>query len=168
VTLPKEPNTGKEESSAWGDCPPSPDADFTLARLNDQICWYDKEAGHNNLGHKTLRVASLSAAAAIPVLTALSVSPIAAAALGAGIVAVEGIQELFQFQRNWVAFGATREALKHEKFLYLAAAGSYARSQDPHRLLAERLEALVGQETVAWASTEQASDEAPNRPPDRL
>ncbi len=141
------------------DASPAMPVDPTLDRLNSQIDWYDKESNQNNRWHKLLRVTSLIAAAAIPVLTALSVPAGAAAALGGAIVALEGIQGLFQFQRNWIAFGATRESLKHEKYLYLASAGAYRQSRDRHRLLAERVETLVARETSDWASVQQFDDQ---------
>jgi hypothetical protein len=47
---------------------------------------------------------------------------------------------------------ATSEALKHEKFLYLAHAGTYATAANPDALLAERIEGRVSQEHASWAS----------------
>ena len=41
------------------------------------------------------------------------------------------------------------EALRHEKYLYLAGAGPYA-DDDRERILAERLEGLVSQEHATW------------------
>jgi len=49
------------------------------------------------------------------------------------------------------------EALKHEKFLYLAAAGPYATATNAHTLLAERVESLVSQEHAKWASGQEQS-----------
>jgi len=153
-----EPTTPKGGTFPSADGPPHPESDVTLDRLNDQIRWYEGEARRNNIAHKTLRVASLAAAATIPVLAALNVSSAVAAALGAGIVAAEGVQGLFQFHRDWVAFAATGEALKREKFLYLASAGRYRGAKDAHRLLAEQVEALVAQETSDWSSLEHVGD----------
>ena len=69
------------------------------------------------------------------------------------IVILEGLQQLFQFQQNWIAYRGTAEALKHEKYLYLVNAGDYARAERRDALLAELLEGLVSQEHAAWAST---------------
>jgi Protein of unknown function (DUF4231) len=46
----------------------------------------------------------------------------------------------FQFQQNWLAYRGTAEALKHEQFLSLAAAGPYADAERADALLAERVE----------------------------
>ena len=50
------------------------------------------------------------------------------------------------------ASSSTSEALKHEKFLYLAHAGTYATAANPEALLAERIEGRVSQEHASWAS----------------
>jgi len=127
---------------------------LTLARLDDQICWYDQEARDNNLYAKISKFVGIAAAALIPVVTALSSAPAVIAAFGAAAVIAQATQELGQFQRNWVTFGAAREALKHERYLYLARAGDYGPSaKDPVRLLAVRVERIVGRETSGWATS---------------
>ena len=67
------------------------------------------------------------------------------------IPAGEGLQQLQQYQQNWITYRATCERLKHEKFLFAARAGPYA-SSEPEALLAERVESLVSQEHAAWVS----------------
>jgi hypothetical protein len=79
----------------------------------------------------------------------------ATAGLGVFIVVAEGLQQLYRFQSNWIAYRSTSEALKHEKLLYLAKAGIYAIANDAHALLAERIESLVSQEHAKWASTQE-------------
>jgi hypothetical protein len=63
--------------------------------------------------------------------------------LGALIAIVKGVQQLNQYHADWISYRSTCEALKHEKFLYLAKAGPYAVATDPRVLLAERIEALL-------------------------
>jgi hypothetical protein len=76
-------------------------------------------------------------------------------ALGATVVILEGFQQLFQYQQNWITYRSTCEALKHEKFLYLADAGPYAHSKRKNALLAERVEGLVSQEHARWTSAQE-------------
>jgi hypothetical protein len=76
--------------------------------------------------------------------------------LGALIAIIEGIQQLNQYQTNWITYRSTCEALKHEKYLYLGKAGPYATAPDAHALLAERTETLVSQEHAKWASLHEA------------
>ena len=81
------------------------------------------------------------------------------AVLAAVVVVLEGIQQLFQWQTNWVLYRSTAEALKHEKFLFLSCAGPYA-TADRLRVLAERVEGLVSQEHAKWTQgREQAEPE---------
>ena len=81
------------------------------------------------------------------------------AGLGALVVVVQGLQEVFQFQANWVTFGRTKEQLKRELALYQADAGPYARTTDPERLLAERTEAVAATELDTWAESQRSDQE---------
>jgi hypothetical protein len=67
------------------------------------------------------------------------------AALGVIVVVLEGVQHLNQYQKTWLDYRSTAEALKHEKFLFLADAGPYANVEDKRARLAERIEELVTQ-----------------------
>jgi hypothetical protein len=138
-------------------------ADATLERLEDQITWYDGRSGESQRHYKRLKVVVIATAALIPVISAVQVPDIAPAgpptwvlgALGALIGILEGIQQVGQYHANWISYRSTCEALKHEKYLYLAKAGPYAVVSDPHTLLAERIESLVSQEHAKWASAQE-------------
>lgn len=136
---PGEEPAARAESPAW-------------ARLEDQIAWYDAQSGHNQHWFKRLKVLEIGVAAAIPVAAALDAPIWLVGGGGALIVAVEGLQQLQQYQQTWTAYRSTCERLKHEKFLFLAQAGPYARAKKPEGLLAERVEGLVSQEHAAWVS----------------
>jgi hypothetical protein len=131
--------------------------DQVMARLDDQIGWYSRAATRNRRGHWTLRIASLTMAAAIPLTVLLEQPSVLAALLGAGIVVVEGAHELFRLQQNWTSYRATAEALKHEKYLFLAGAGPYRDEANPRPLLAERIEALISGETAQWVALQQST-----------
>lgn len=133
-----------------------PAADPTMERLDSQLGWYDRNSRRAQLLFKWLKAIQIGAAASIPVLTVMDVSPWVAAALGALIVALEGVLQLNQYQSIWITYRSTAESLKHEKYLHLAKAGPYARARNPHALLAERVEALVSQEHAKWISVEEA------------
>ena len=74
------------------------------------------------------------------------------ATLGLAVLVIEAIQQLNQDQQNWIAYRSTCEALKHEKYLYLAGAGPYADTGNENRivLLADRIEGLISQEHAKW------------------
>ncbi len=126
--------------------PPDSDA---WTRLEDQLGWYEHASAHCKRWFHTLKVLQLLIAAAIPVCATLGASVEAAGTLGAVIVVLEGLQQLFQYQQNWTGYRATAEALKHEKFLYLSHAGPYRTGADRDALLAERVEARVSTEHAA-------------------
>jgi len=126
-----------------------------LERVRDQIGWYDRKSQHNQRWFKALKTCQIVAAAAIPVAATASVSDWLIGAAGALIVVLESLQQLQQYQQNWITYRATCERLKHEKFLYVARAGPYAAAGDPDVLLAERVESLVSQEHAAWAANRE-------------
>jgi hypothetical protein len=124
-------------------------------RLEEQIAWYSRGARRNKRHYMRIKVVQIVSAAAIPVLAATDLPTWVAGGLGALIVVLESVQQLFQFHSNWTHYRSTSEALKHEKYLFLAHAGSYAAAPNPEALLAERIEGRVSQEHATWASEQQ-------------
>jgi hypothetical protein len=146
-----EPRTARHGAAAL---PPAWD------RLEDQLGWYDRKSLAAQRGYKRLKSAELVVAAVVPVLAALSAPAAITASLAAVVVVAEGVIQLNQWQTTWVLYRATAEALKHEKYLYLAEAGPYS-GADRDRVLAERVEGLVSQEHAKW--TEARSQEGESR-----
>jgi len=151
--------------------PANPSVDqTTMARLEEQINWYDAKSSHCQRNYKRIKLIEIIAAALIPFVAALQVSDsdsrarlpigVLTAGLGVLITILEGVLQLYQYQQIWIAYRATAEALSHEKFIYLAKGGPYATSTDPHALLAERIEALGSQENSKWASLVQQEQKA--------
>ena len=80
------------------------------------------------------------------------------AILGLLVLIIEAVQQLNQDQQNWIAYRSTCEALKHEKYLYLAVAGPYANAENRETriaLLADRIEGLISQEHAKWVSAQE-------------
>jgi hypothetical protein len=96
-------------------------------------------------------------AASLPVVAAVHSPVWVTGGLAAVIVVLEGAQHLYQFQEHWITYRSTAEALKHERYLYLAQAGSYA-GDDRHGQLAERLEGLISQEHAKWTISHRSSE----------
>ena len=124
-------------------------------RLETQIKWYGSHARSNKRWYMRIKLVQIVSAAVIPVIAAADLAVWIAGALGALVVVLESVQQLFQFHSNWTSYRSTAESLKHEKFLYVAGAGAYATAKDPAALLAERVEGRVSQEHAAWASEQQ-------------
>jgi hypothetical protein len=131
-------------------------------RLDEQIHWYDRRSRSSKRWYIRLKVVQIVTAAAIPVLaTAWPTEAWIGGAMGATIVILEGLQQLLQLHSNWTQYRSTCEGLRHEKYLWMAHAGPYARSQHPDALLAERVEGLVSQEQTAWSSTQRERTSQP-------
>jgi hypothetical protein len=132
----------------------------TFERLEDQIRYYDEKSNFNHRRFKLIKGAQLLSAAAIPVIATLDFPAAVAAALGALVVVLEGFQQLNQYQQNWSSFRSTAEALKHEKYLYLAGAGPYRHTKRAVPLLADRIEGLISQEHAKWVSAREEAAHA--------
>lgn len=130
-------------------------ANPTIQRLEDQIRWYDRKSGQNQRTFKWLKGITLVSGVLVPAVAYLKWGPTVAGGLGVLIVITEGMQQLNQYQANWIAYRSTAEALKHEKYLYLAGAGPYADLQHPLAVLAERVESLVSKEHAKWVSAQE-------------
>lgn len=128
--------------------------DPTWDRLEDQIHWYDSKSSDSQRRYKWLKLLELAVAAALPVVAGVGSPVLLTGALAAVIVVLEGAQHLYQFQERWITYRSTAEALKHERYLYLAKAGPYLRA-DRHQQLAERIEGLISQEHAKWTSSQQ-------------
>lgn len=146
-------------------------ADPNIKRIQEQIDWYDKKSSMYQKRYKRIKIVEIIAAALVPFLSALHFSdptvlfPFTSmrfatvigtftALLGVLITILESILQLEQYQKNWVTYRATCEALIHEKFTYIAGAGVYAAAAatNPHQLLVERAETIGSQENMKWTS----------------
>jgi hypothetical protein len=141
---------------------PDPKTDPIFERLESQIDWYDRKSRAARRTFKRIKVIEILAAAAIPFLAALSFryDKLVTAGLGVLITVLEGLLHLNQYQQNWTTYRSTCEALKHEKYVYLANAGPYATAAAPHAMLAERIESTVSQEHAQWSSIQQQAGKA--------
>ena len=128
--------------------------EITLARLEDQINWYDRKSATSRIWHLRLKIGTLLCAGAIPFSAAIGADAYVGGGLGLLVVIIEGLQQLFQFHDNWVSYRGTCESLKHEKYLFLALAGPYASAESPQRMLAERVEGTVSVENAKWVAQE--------------
>lgn len=126
--------------------------DPTMQRLEEQIDWYDQRSMSNQRAFKWVKGIEIATAALIPFSAGAGAPAVVTGGLGILVVILEGLQQLNQFQHNWITYRSTCEALKHEKYLYLAKAGPYATVEDAHALLAERVESLISQEHAKWVA----------------
>ena len=131
---------------------PNPRA-IVLERLDSQIEWYNRKSDSSKRWYATLKTLQMLMTALIP-LTSIFGGESAgkcAAVLGALAIVSEGLLQLWRHHENWINFRSTAEALKHEKYLFSAHAGPYADLENKEiRVLAERVEGLISQESGRW------------------
>lgn len=134
----------------------------TLERLEDQIGWYDRKSLAAQRHYKVLKLVQIVSAAGLPLIAVFDLPEPekAAAVLGLIVLVLEGAQQLYQYQQNWTSYRSTCEALKHEKYLYLAGAGPYAGAKEGLVLLADRIEGLISQEHAKWVSVQDQAAKA--------
>jgi hypothetical protein len=132
--------------------------------LKIRLVGMTEESIANQRYFKGIKMVEIVAAAMIPFLSAFNLSrmPWVTGGLGVLITVLEGMLHLNQYQQNWIAYRSTCESLKHEKYVYLGKAAPYASAEDPHALLAERIESLVSQEHAKWASIQQQEPKSKN------
>lgn len=130
----------------------------TLQRLDDQIKWYSNKSGQNQFWFKFFKIIELIIAVLIPFLSSFEIPRIIYGLMGVLIAILEGIQQLFQFNHNWITYRSTAENLKHEKYLWLAKAGPYLNIKNAKEVLADRIESLISQEHSKWITTYKQSD----------
>ena len=105
-----------------------PANDPTLERLEDQINWYDRKSAQQKRYFNVLKIVTIVAAATIPLLTTVpmdaKLSQTITAALGAAIVVIEGIQQLYQLQTNWILYRSTCESFEAREISVSRTCGS--------------------------------------------
>ncbi|MCA0311665.1 MAG: DUF4231 domain-containing protein [Proteobacteria bacterium] len=137
--------------------PPAPESvqsHPTWFRLIDQLNWYDRKSQRCQRWYKGLKFVQIGLAILIPVTSLLPAecAKWTASIAGAAIALLEAVQQMNQYSVLWFSYRATAERLKHEKYLFLSAAGPYKGLAEPERLvaLAERVEEHVSTEHANW------------------
>ena len=124
--------------------------DSGYRRLEDQISWYDRKSGEAQKLYKWTKYFTIGASALIPILALFSWTGVVAA-LGALIAVFEGINQVNQWQHNWITYRATCEALRHEKYTFMERADPYDLGErEAKKLLVERVESLISTEHSKW------------------
>lgn len=122
-------------------------------RLEDQLFWYDGKSLNAQRWYKWLKLVQVTLAISIPILSQIDNAGKWLASVAGGIIAIiEAVQHMNQYSALWITYRSTAERLKHEKFLFLSAAGPYRSLGEVDRLvaLAERVEEHVSTEHANW------------------
>ncbi|MGS2811508.1 DUF4231 domain-containing protein [Nocardia sp. MW-W600-9] len=137
-----QPENDDEQAVAW-------------ERLAGQLTWYSTNAARAQSAYKRIKLGQIVVGALVPV-AALTAPPVITALIAAAVVAAEGALQLFQWQANWIRYRATAEALKREKYRFLAKAGPYG-GADRAKALADRVEVIISAENSSWIAAQEDS-----------
>jgi len=125
--------------------------------------WYNRAATRTRLSYQIIKVIVLVISAAVTVLAATGASSALTAALAASVVVLEGVQQLGQFQTNWITYRGTAEAMRQQAFLYVAQVEPYDDTQTRRERLAEFMTEITSMESANWASAMRRASSAPNQ-----
>lgn len=129
--------------------------DSGYARLEQQIRWYDTKSVSAQHWYKRVKFVEFLLGAGVP-FTANLHGP-TTAVLGIVVIVLECLQQMNQWQHNWITYRSTCESLRHEKYSYLARSGVYDDLDDDlaKKVLVERVEGLISTEHSKWLSQQQ-------------
>jgi hypothetical protein len=152
VDLPEANLSGGAETIAW-------------QMLMRRLTWYSSQSTTTRTGYLAARIAESGLAAAVTVAGALALPSWVPAALGAGILLIESVQQLLQLHNSYISYRLVAEALRNEAWLFATASGDYAAAEGRGQRLAERVRAISLQENATWASAmRQAAVSRPATP----
>jgi hypothetical protein len=115
--------------------------------------WFSEHASGQRALYLSVKVIQIVLAAAVPVAASVHAPVAVTGGLGALIVVLEGVQQLFQWHDCWIRYRTAETALRRERFLYQARGGGYGSAADPVALLAERIDQITSSEAAGWAKT---------------
>jgi hypothetical protein len=143
--------------------------DYIEQRVDDQITWYEKKSCVNQKRFKSYQLASIVLAAAIPLLTVISLEkvemmgnilPFTIAVIGTLIAIFNAVLGLYKFQENWVQYRSTAESLIREKYLFLTQASPYTDDETSNfKAIVERCEGIMSSENSVWIKATTAKQE---------
>src|SRR5262245_65870746 len=89
--------------------------DSGYLRLEQQIRWYDTKSASAQWWYKRVKLFEFILSGVVPITALLVNGGWVTAIIGALAVLREGMQQLNQWQHNWITYRSTCEALRHDK-----------------------------------------------------
>ena len=134
--------------------------DPPLAFAQDQLAWYSRNNRNARIGHYSIEVLQLVAAAATTLAAAIGAAAAVTAALASLTLLLTGLRQVFAFREKWATMTWATVQIDHEITLYRlqppegrAAAG---------RRLVLQVDSIVAEETRGWAERLRASGSQPS------
>ncbi len=137
-------------------------------RLDDQLIWLSRASRRSKAAFRRLRLLEILLGTGITIFSPYAVKmpwgALAIALAGGGVAVSGSLLAMNRHQENWLRYRSLGEALKREKFLYLARAEPYANEPDAFPRLVINAESLLGQESSVWLSQMNRKAEPPEMP----
>lgn len=127
----------------------APETPTTPAQAS--LGWYKKHAWWAKAWYRASEVTLVVLGAMVPVSTVITSDPIAPALLGAGVVVVTGLRQVFTWHEDWVRFSAAVVALSAEQVRFANRVPPYDQP-DALAQLAMKVSELESAETRSWTS----------------
>lgn len=125
-------------------------------RVNDQIKWYDAKSVKSKKCFHLSRISIIVASALIPIVSFFLIedtyAKIIIICISSFIMAVESINNLKKFNEHWIEYRTISETLQKEKYMYDAKSGVYSDLENSEAYFVERIESIISQENLNWAS----------------
>ena len=141
--------------------------------LYNQQGWYDRKASSNRKWATRLGFLMILAGAATSIIQLWAPGPpppaapppdwvaplhwttISTALLGAMVIVIKGIERLWKFDDNWLAYRQAAEGIKREQRLYINGAGDYVEDEETsYRSFVENIEQIIAAEqNMYWQSS---------------
>ncbi|MFM2375956.1 MAG: hypothetical protein RLZZ165_1053 [Bacteroidota bacterium] len=143
--------------------------EYMKERVEDQIEWYSTKASLNKKWFVRLEMVSIGLSVSIPFVSNLMSENAtwvkhAVSLMGILIAGISGLMGLMKYRENWLEYRTTCELLRHERYMFLTRAGSYA-SGDRFDLFVQTIENLLSKEAANWKSYVSTVSEKQNPAP---
>lgn len=123
-------------------------------RLDQQLTWLSQASRTNKHAFLRLRILEILLGTSItifsPFSSGLPWGSLIIALAGGGIAVSGSLLALNRHQENWLRYRSLAEALKREKYLFLAGTAPYNDSATAFPQLVAVTEALLGEENSHW------------------
>lgn len=141
--------------------------DYKKNRLEDQIQWYDKKSKKAKKCFHLSRILIILTSASIPIISYFLIADtwtkVIIICVSVFITATESINNLMKFNEHWIEYRTISETLKKEKYMYENKAGIYNDTNNDFPYFVERIESIISQENVNWASLNNTNNKKEKR-----
>ena len=130
-----------------------------------QFKFYDTKAASNKRWHRGMKGSQLIVAAVLPVaatsypLTGAPLWKWVIIGLSVLLILLEGFESYLNYQKKWINYRMTAEALRREKQLFNTRTDAYEGVDTPETLFVERVLKLTDQENSDWETVTRKAQE---------